>query len=93
MDDETLTDVESRALQRVTDWVALLDDGAPLKESLQTVVRVAGRAGHSAAIAASARVITTRVAGHVSTHYEDCWQYHVGCFAVLILDLAGEPRR
>jgi hypothetical protein len=31
-------------------------------------------------------VIATH-AGRVSTHYEECWRYHAGCLARLLLDV------
>ena len=31
--------------------------------------------------------ITTREAGRITTHYETCYQWHVGCLAALVSDL------
>ena len=29
-------------------------------------------------------------AGHVSTHYEDCYRHHAGCLAVLLRDMEDD---
>ena len=41
-------------------------------------------------VQAVAQEIVDRTAGQISTHYDDCYKYHLSCFAVFVLQELGD---
>lgn len=92
-------DEEARAMERVRDFMYALGNGSYRVESITRLRADARDAMHHYPIIdrhmtpQQRRVVDDVIAyhaGHVSTHYEDCYRHHAGCLAMLLRDMEDD---